>query len=220
MIRISQTRKTIEAWALVPTLVEVPPNDKSEIVFRNLIAGTYRVDARLPGAGWYVRGINLGEAEPKLSTSTGAHANIARDGLNVRTSAKISGLTIVIAEGGANLRGRVYASEGQQLPQNVHVYLAPAEREDADNVLKFFEVAAEADGSFVIGNIAPGRYWIVSRTTDETDSTKLKLISKDSALRAKVRHEAESLKSEISFKPCEQTIDYNLQFAHAAPLSH
>ena len=170
------------------------------------------MDARLPGAGWYVKAINLGEAEPKLSTSTGAHANIARDGLNVRTSAKISGLTIVIAEGGANLRGRVSTSEGQQLPQNVHVYLAPAEREDADNVLKFFEVAAEADGSFVIGNIAPGRYWIVSRTTDETDSTKLKLISKDSALRAKVRHEAESLKREISFKPCERTVDYDLPY--------
>jgi len=207
-----KTTAALEAWALVPTLVEVPPNDKSEIVFRNLIAGTYRMDARLPGAGWYVRAINLGEAEPKLSTSAGAPANIARDGLNVRTSAKISGLTIVIAEGGANLRGRVSTSEGQQLPQNIHVYLAPAEREDADNVLKFFEVAAEADGSFVIGNIAPGRYWIVSRTTDETDSTKLKLISKDSALRAKVRHEAESLKREISFKPCERTVDYDLPY--------
>ncbi len=95
----------------------------------------------------------------------------------------------------------------------MRVYLVPAERESIENVLRFFEAADEGDGRFAIANIAPGRYWIIARLTEAIDSTRVKLIRQDSDFRARVVREAESLKKEVSFKPCERTVDYDLPYA-------
>jgi hypothetical protein len=54
------------------------------------------------------------------------------------------------------------------------------------------------------------------RPADEADPAKVKLIREEPALRARVLREAESLKKEIAFKPCEQTMDYELPWI-AAP---
>jgi hypothetical protein len=210
-----KTTAALETWALVQTLVEVPPNDKSEIVFRNLIAGTYRVDARLPGAGWYVSAISLVNPDQKPPVRKATEANIARDGLALKPGDKVSGLTVTITEGAASIRGSVSVGDGQRLPQNVRVYLVPAEREASENVLRFFETRVENDGTFTVGNITPGRYLIVARPAEENDPLRLRPIKQDSALRAKLLHEAEASKKEISFKPCERTVDYDLQFAPA-----
>ena len=200
-----------EPASLLPTFSEAVPNDKAEINWRNLTSGVYRFEARLPGSGWYVRAIGFGQADQKPSART-VEASIARDGIALKSGDKISGVTITITEGGAGLRGRLSAAEGQQVPQGIHVYLVPAEREAAQNVLRFFEARAESDGTFVVGNITPGRYWIIARPQEENDPTKLKSVRQDSPLRAKILREAESLKKEVSFKPCERTVDYDLQF--------
>ena len=94
----------------------------------------------------------------------------------------------------------------------MRVYLVPAEREASENVLRFFEAAADGDGRIALANIAPGRYWIIARPAEESGSTRVKLIRQNSDFRAKVLHEAESLKKEISFKPCERTTDYDLPY--------
>ena len=93
------------------------------------------------------------------------------------------------------------------------VYLVPAERDSTENVLRFFESRAESDASFLIGNIAPGRYWIIAQPVEENESGLIKPIRRDAALRTKVLHEAEALQKEIPFKPCEQTADYVLAYA-------
>lgn len=41
----------------------------------------------------------------------------------------------------------------------------------------------------------------------------MKSIRSDGALRAKVLRDAEGLKKEMSFKPCERTVDYELPFS-------
>jgi len=40
------------------------------------------------------------------------------------------------------------------LPPGLRLYLVPAEREQSDNSLRFFETAVATDGTFAIGNIA------------------------------------------------------------------
>ena len=140
----------------------------------------------------------------------------ARDSITLKTGERVSGLTVTFTEGAASLRGRISAPEGQSLPPRMRVYLVPAERESLENTLRFFEAVAESDGRFAIGNIAPGRYWIIARPAEDIDSTRVKLIRQGSDFRAKVLHEAESLKKEISFKPCERLVDYDLPYA---PLS-
>jgi hypothetical protein len=87
----------------------------------------------------------------------------------------------------------------------------------ADNVLRFFDAAAKSDTGFAIGNVAPGRYSIIARSADDGDPAKVKPIRQDSALRAKVLHEAEASKKEIQFKPCEQTNDYDLPYSLPVP---
>ena len=124
-------------------------------------------------------------------------------------------MTVTFTEGGASIRGRVSIAEGQQLPANVRVYLAAVERENADNALRFFETRTESDGSFRMENIAPGRYWIIARPTEENESSRVKLVRQESTFRAKVLREAKSGKKEISFKPCERIVDYDLRYMSA-----
>jgi len=122
---------------------------------------------------------------------------------------------VTITEGAASLRGRISVAEGQSLPARMGVYVVPAERDSVENVLRFFEARAENDKSFTIGNIAPGRYWIIARPLEESESRAIKSIRQDTTLRAKVMREAEALKKEIPFKPCERTTDYDLAYSPA-----
>ena len=138
--------------------------------------------------------------------------NVPRDGINLKPGEKVSSLNIILTEGAARLRGHLSAAEGQRVPAGLRVYLVPAERENAENVLRFFEATGEADAGFVIDNIAPGRYWIIARAS-EGDAAKVKPVRQDAVLRGGLVREAQILKKEISFKPCERSIDYELPWA-------
>jgi hypothetical protein len=102
------------------------------------------------------------------------------------------------------------------VPAGLRIYLVPTERESSENVLRFFETPADAEARFAIDNIAPGRYWVIARLADDGDTAKVKPIRQESTLRLRVLREAEVLKKEVSFKPCEQSTDYELPWAAAA----
>jgi Carboxypeptidase regulatory-like domain len=185
---------------------ENTPNEKGEVRFRNLGPATYRFEVRPPAAGWYLKDISLGRPEP----------NIARNGIAIKQGDRISGVTITIAEGGASLRGRVTTAENQTLP-NLRLYLAPAERENSDNPLRFFEAAVANEGTFAIGNIAPGRYWLVTEAAEPTGTDSVKSTRTDAAARARVLRDATALSKGITFKPCERTADYEFRYPAAKP---
>ncbi len=192
--------------AYVNQNADAVPDAKGDFILRNLHKGSYRLNVQLPSAGWYLRSMAIGSA------ARASDASIAGDGIILKAGQSVSGLTVTIAEGAASLRGRVSAGEGQRLPPDLRIYLVPAERDNVENVIRFFEARAEDDGSFAVGNIAPGRYWIVTRVPDDSDPTKTKPIREDSILRARIFREAEALKKEISFTPCERTVDYDLPY--------
>jgi hypothetical protein len=183
-------------------------NSKGEFIVRNLHPGSYRINPQLAGSGWYIRSIALGTTPPKPSDP-----NVARDGLALKSGQRIGGLNIVITEGAGHLRGHVTTTEGQRPPAGLRVYLVPADREQAENVLRFFESAVEADASFVISNIAPGNYWIIARLPDDADAAKVKPIRHETSLRTRVLHEAGILKKEIAFKPCQRATDFELPYS-------
>ena len=64
-----------------------------------------------------------------------------------------------------------------------------------------------------MGNLAPGRYWMIAQPAVESDSNSVKSIKSDSAFRSKVLRDGEALKKEIAFKPCERTTDYDLPYS-------
>jgi len=219
----SETDTSAGKSAKGPSVLEIPlaapnqaadsiPDAKGEFVLRNLRRGAYRIDSQLPGSGWYLRSISSGNPNTTVKASD---PNIPRDGINLKRGEKFSGLNVILTEGAARLRGHLAGVEGPRVPAGLRVYLVPAERENAENVLRFFETAAEADAGFAIDNIAPGRYWIIARGS-EGDPAKVKSVRQDAALRAQLVREAEALKKEISFKPCEQTKDYELPWASSS----
>ncbi|HMG73162.1 MAG TPA: carboxypeptidase-like regulatory domain-containing protein [Pyrinomonadaceae bacterium] len=185
---------------------------KQTFTMRNLGSGLYRIDPRAPASGWYVRSITIGSAQ----TARNSSVTVARDGITLRPGEHLSGLTVTITEGAARLRGRVTVAEGQHVSAGLRVYLVPAERESSENVLRFFEAAVNGEAGFAIDNIAPGRYWLIARLADDGDPAKVKPIRQESTLRVRVLREAEALKKEVSFKPCEQSTDYELPWMSPA----
>jgi len=118
-----------------------------------------------------------------------------------------------VGQDAASVRGRVTVTqEGTAFPADLHVHLVPADREQANDVLRYSETTIMSDGSFAFSNIAPGRYFIVSRVEPgaETPGTSPRSLAWDPTARAKLRQEAEAAKVVIDLKPCQRLKDYAL----------
>ncbi len=181
---------------------------KGSFTLRNLPPGSYRIDPRPPASGWYVRSIATQTVAARAASPV-----VARDGISLKSGERVSGLTVAITEGAASIRGRISVAAGQSLPPSMRLYLVPAERDSTENLLRFFEGTVANDGTFAIGNLAPGRYWMIAQPAVESDSNSVKSIKSDSAFRSKVLRDGEALKKEIAFKPCERTTDYDLPYS-------
>jgi protocatechuate 3,4-dioxygenase beta subunit len=185
-------------------------DQKGSFTLRNLQPGNYLIDSQPPASGWYLKSIVIG-------TRTGAARiptlNTARDGVSLKRGERVTGLLITITEGASRLRGRIPISEGKSLPPRTSVYLVPVEREATDNVLRFYEARLEADQSFTIDNISPGRYFIVAHSLADKDSDPVKSIRRDSSFRTAISQKAAAAKKDISFKPCERIVDYELPYS-------
>ena len=130
----------------------------------------------------------------------------------------MTGLTITIAEGAASITGKLLpAKEGQQLPAQVRVHLAPAEPELIDDALRYREALAESDGSFTLANLPPGRYLIFAKEATETNLSEdgPRPAAWDAATRAAVKRDAEAFNQTIELQPCRRVTDYSLRIATA-----
>jgi protocatechuate 3,4-dioxygenase beta subunit len=185
-------------------------------VFRNLGPAQYSFTPRFFARYWFVQSITLppGPTSNRAPNAVG-RIDAARNWISVKWGDRITGLTITLAEGGASLRGRVTPpAEGSKLPAGLLFYLVPAEREKADDVLRFFISEVAADGMFALNNLPPGRYFILAQGAQENEPTSLTKLRLPNAadLRTKLRQKAEIAKKEIEFKPCQNVADYQLQY--------
>jgi protocatechuate 3,4-dioxygenase beta subunit len=205
-------------WGLGgPTL----PDKQGEFALRNLAPGQYRFNARPMAKYWYLKSMSWPASVVTSARATPANRSVdaARNWTTLKPGDRLSGLTITIAEGAASLHGQINLAEGQKLPPKLFVYLVPAEREKADDVLRFFASLVSADGSFALANLPPGRYWAIAQAVSETESNVLsKLRLPDEAEpRARLLHDAEAAKIETELKPCQNVTDYRLPFRSTAP---
>ncbi len=177
-------------------------NDKGEFTLRNLEAAKYQLDIKLPSESWYIRAINLpASAAPGVWQGT----------VTIKPGDSLSGVSIMVGQDAAILRGRV-GPEATVVREGTHVHLVPVESKEANNVLRYSETVVERDGSFEFTNLAPGRYFILSRveTLPETDIAPRPLVW-DAAARTKLRQKAEAAKIEVELKPCQSVVDYSLK---------
>jgi hypothetical protein len=197
-------------------------NDKGEFTQRNLGPGRYRLDIELPSNNWYVRAITLAASAtrvtPTASTTTSSQRTPAtpesagwQGTLTLKSGEALSGVSIMVGQDAAVLRGRA-APEGSVVAEGTSVHLVPADREQANNVLRYSQAIVKRDGSFVFTNMAPGRYFILSRVepSSELDASP-RPVAWDPVERAKLRRQAEAAKTEVELKPCQAMTDYLLK---------
>ena len=196
-------------------------NEKGEFVLRNLQAAKYRLAIKLPTESWYVRAINVPAAAaraPQTTTAGSVQPPAATPSLNnwqgivtIKSGESISGVSISVGQDAAGLRGRI-TQEGAAIREGTRVHLVPVEREQANNVLRYSEAFVKSDGSFALTNLAPGRYFIISRVEAPTEpDASPRAIAWEAAARAKLRREAEAANAIVELKPCQQQVDYELK---------
>jgi hypothetical protein len=185
-----------------------------------LAADRYFLEPRLPNENWYVKAITA-PASTSVPANTGAaargaiSADISRNGVTLKAGERITGVVATIADGAAGLSGKVIpAAEGSRLPARLRIHLIPAEARAADEVLRYAEAYARSDGSFLLSNLAPGKYWLIARAApdDETSDLPVTPIAWDANERAKLRRQAMDAKDEIELQPCGRLKDYVLRF--------
>jgi hypothetical protein len=207
-----QAREAALAGRLVLTR-PAAPNATGEFTLRNLEAGRHRVIARLPDENWFVRAISV-EGKPPASTArrtaTPAPVNVARNGVTLKPGEKLAGMTVTIAEGAAGLKGQV--NQGGGASDKIRVHLIPAEKEAADDVLRYAQATADGDGGFQFKHLAPGRYYLLAKPikNDETGAAAARLQAWDNAQRAALRKEAEAANVSVELQPCQRIKDYKL----------
>jgi protocatechuate 3,4-dioxygenase beta subunit len=211
--------------AFFPGTYESTPGEKGEFQLHNLKAGRYQLLVRLPAADFYVRAITLAHTPAKNAPSAPiksappapSASDPAREGLKVQTGERLSGLNIHVAAGAAGLRGRVAFATGdteassQGVPA-LRIHLVPAEREQADNALRYAERRVAADGTFAFANLAPGRYWLLARPAPAADSSDdaPRQLAWDMDARAQLRREAASANVPVTLAPCQRIGDFVL----------
>jgi hypothetical protein len=137
-----------------------------------------------------------------------------REVLDVRAGQQVSGVSVRLAEGAAQLSGRVVAAEASATPPfpQMRVHLLPAERESADDSLRYFEATPDGSGAFTFKSIPPGRYLLVARPAPEpTPDAPTRPAHWDTDSRARLRREAEAANASVELQPCRRTTDFTLR---------
>jgi hypothetical protein len=181
------------------------PNDEGFFTIRDLKPGRHQIELELPDKLWYLKAMAMTGSKPAVDPATG---------LTVKSGDKLNGLRLTIASGAALLSGKIMLAENTPPPVRLHVHLIPAEPQANDNVLRFAETNADADGAFTFTHIAPGKYFVFARTIPDSESAdkSLRPAAWEVAERNKLRKAAEAANDAIELKPCQQIIGYALRF--------
>lgn len=222
---------------------EAAPDEAGAFALRSLEPGRYHLAARPFDENLYVRSIELPAATPNAqrdaatsnaqrgdsaparqqrthAPSAAAQAQSASaQVLDLKSGQQLKGITVRLSEGAAGLSGRVVAAEGAPAPPyaSLRVHLLPAEREHAEDALRFFETTTNADGSFSFKSLPPGRYLLLARPVADPTDAAPRPAAWDADSRAKLRAEAEATNTTVELQPCQRATDFTLRFPPSAP---
>lgn len=219
-------------FSRIPAFRDSAPDESGAFVLRNLEPGRYRLSPRPIDELLYVRSVELPAASTSAATPTATTRTAsaqrstatttaqpqqraaARDLFDIRAGQQLSGVNVRLAEGAASLAGHLVAGEGSALPPpaSLRVYLVPAERERADNTLRFYETAPTPDGSFSFKNLAPGRYFAIARPVADPTEASPRPEFWDADPRARLRRDAEAANVTVELQPCQRATDLALKF--------
>jgi hypothetical protein len=196
---------------------QLTPDKSGDFLFSNLGTGEYRFELQFSAKYWYLKKV----AQPGIVTRTvvakseaASRPNAARNWISLKQGDRLNGLTFTLAEGAGSLRGGIKLAEGERIPEQLYLHLVPAEKENAEDASRYFATAVNADRTFALGSLPPGRYWVLVRVMEDKDTkwtAKLRL-PEETETRMKLRKEAEAARTEIELKPCQNITDYQWSF--------
>jgi len=210
LVRIRRPEKELETdpFAMRFASNSGSPDAGGAFSLRNMPAGRYQFEPRFYARYWYLQSIMINSAGPKSQ-----RIDAASNWTTLKSGEQLSNLTITVAEGAASIRGVVPVKEGETLPTGMVVYLIPNDKDKVEDVLRYFVTDVGADGAFTFNSIPPGRYSTLAQTNVETQIATLGRLRQPEAAseRTKLRRLAETKKSELELKPCQNLADYQLK---------
>ena len=201
---------------------------KGDFSIRNLQPGKFRFAIKVPTEAWYVRAINLPGVRGAQSDVAPAD-RVAASGQTraavpvptkfwpgtfaIKSAESVNGISILVGQDAASLRGNLSTTpEGSATTPGLLVHLVPAERDEAGNVLRYFEAPVESDGSFAFTSLAPGRYLMIPRLEPPATTKGIQRpVALDATVRAALRREAETSNNIVELKPCQRVVDFALK---------
>jgi len=186
------------------------PDAEGKFLLKNVAAGEYFFAARTQAKFWYLRSVSLISPATASAKTPAKPIDATRVWTTVKPGEALAGVTLTFAHGAASLRGKL--GDGEQAPPRTVVYLVPAERERAEEVLHFFGSPMSPEAKFAFNNVPPGRYWLVAQPLAENEgpSPSRHRFPHETAFRARLRREAEATKNEIELKPCQNVADFQI----------
>jgi hypothetical protein len=184
-----------------PAAVDV----NGSVSLKNLMPGRYFFVPEFAAKYWYIQSITLPPVTPGAKTPVDA----TRVWTMLKGGDRLSGLTITLAQGGASFTGQVK----ENLSADQFLYLVPAEKEKADDALRFFGAPIGPEGKVALNSLPPGSYWVLVKSSGEgaaVSTVKLRLPDQKE-LRASLRREAEAAKTTIELKPCQNLTGFPLK---------
>jgi hypothetical protein len=184
------------------------PDANGALLWRSVRPGKYRFEPRFFAHYWYVQSITMSTRGAKPQK-----IDAAANWTAVKSGEQVTNVAITLAEGAASIRGRVTLGEGGVVQSGRKLYVVPAEPDKATDVLRFFVTEIGSDGTFTLNNLPPGKYLALTQANvDAQISTVAKLREPEAAAaRSKLLRSAESKKTEIDLKPCQNLADYQLK---------
>jgi len=189
---------------------DTTPNDKGDFFISLLRPGIQRLELQLPAAHLYVKSMLLPPENPNARPT-----DIAKGGVRLKSGERVKGVVVTIAEGAASLAGNVVVEPDKKAPTSkMRIYLVPAEPEASDDVLRFFEAPVSVDGLFSLTNLAPGKYWLVGRESDQAKQSEAdrKPLAWEPGARTALRFEGEASKKIIELAPCQKVSEYQFDY--------
>ena len=202
-------------------LAQSAPNKAGDFVLRNLAPGQFSLSARFFAKYWYLRSMTREATavlpvvgKEALRPQTARPGDAARNGIKLKFGERVSGLIVTLAAGAASLRGTVKPGEGESIPTKLSVYLVPSEKENAEDVLRFFAAPVNAAGTFAFNNVPPGRYLALARVAADNDTRSVSSLREpeEADTRAQIRRAAETANKVVELKPCQNVLTYELPF--------
>ncbi|HKO63322.1 MAG TPA: carboxypeptidase regulatory-like domain-containing protein [Pyrinomonadaceae bacterium] len=183
---------------------------------KNLAPGRFRFVTHFPTDAWYLREIQFPvSASAKTPIKPPASRSITtwQGSGTIKSGEILKDVVMTIGQDAATLNGTVSLAKGASpATDGLYVYLVPADRDQVNNALRYYETKVDSNFRFTISHVAPGRYFTATRNrpvepTTEWQSSELW----EPAKRAELRRAAEASRNEIELKSCQRLNDYVLK---------